>query len=280
MSPRQCVTAVYPTPLPGLPLHPSYRLILPIIDSFSSQIPEGVAALVLTQSHVAPSSRYRSSRYPVALARHLMNHLTPMLGPATLPASTNQPERLDDVSRGDHDDRRTAPNMEPPPSGGLLGVSISMSMDVRKWTWPSFGKGPNAKGLVTNAGDDIVSHSASGRAEVPVDQSALDDAIGSDNSFGLPMEKPCTLDEHEKHLETLDSDVPEADTPRPSRVLPLTLDSSEASLNGSLPGVDTPTNVHPQFTWTDVFLAPSHESVATSQRRVYLLKVSIDDVFT
>ncbi|KAG8220920.1 hypothetical protein J3R82DRAFT_2424 [Butyriboletus roseoflavus] len=259
----------------GLPLHPSYQLILPTIDNFSSQIPEGVAALVLTQSHVAPSSRYRSSRYPVALARHLMNHLTPTLGPATLSPSTIQPERLDDVCRGDHDDRRTGPSLEAPPSGGLLGVSISMRMDVRKWAWPSFGKGPNAKELDTNAGDDVVSHSTSGRAEVQVDQSALDDAIGSDNSFGLPTEKPCAPNEHEKRQVKPDSDASEADTPRPSRAPQPTLDSSDASLNDSDPGVDTPTTVYsekPQFTWTDVFLAPSHESLATSQRRVYLLK--------
>ncbi|KAH0836641.1 hypothetical protein J3R83DRAFT_8359 [Lanmaoa asiatica] len=271
---RQGRKAVYLTPLPGLPLHPSYHLILPTIDNFSSQIPEGVAALVLTQSHVAPSSRYRSSQYPVALARHLMNHLTPTLGPTTLSAATTQPERLDDVNHGDHDDKWTAPNAEPSPSGGFLGVSISMNMDVRKWAWPSFGKGPNPKEFVTNAGDDIVPHSASERDEVQVDQSALQDAIASDNSFGLPAEKHSALDEHEKRL-TLDSNGSEADTPHPSRVSPVTLDSSEASLNGSLPSVDTPTTVYNekrQFTWTDVFLAPSHQSPATSRRRVYLLK--------
>lgn len=212
-----------------------------------------------------------------------MNHLTPTLGPTTLSASTTQPERLDDVSREDHDDRRTAPNAEPHPSGGFLGVNISMNMDVRKWTWPSFGKGPNPTEVVTNAGDDVVSHSASGRADVQVDQSALEDAIASDNSFGLPTEKPCALDEHEKDPVKLDSDVTEADTPRPSRILPPSLDSSEASLNGSLPGVDTPTAVYgekSQFTWTDVFLAPSHESLATSRRRVYLLKVSTHNAVT
>lgn len=211
-----------------------------------------------------------------------MNHLTPMLGPATLSASTTQPERLDDVSHECHDDRRTAPNTELPPSGGFLGVSISMNMDVRKWAWPSFGKGPGPKEVVTNVGDDVISHSASGR-EVQVDQSALEDAMASDNPFCSPAEKPFALDEHAKDPVKLDSDVSEADTPRPSKVLPLTLDSSEASLNGSLPGVDTPTIVYseePQFTWTDVFLAPSHESLATSRRRVYLLKVSADDVVT
>ena len=281
MSLRRVRTAVYltPPPLSGLPLHPSYPLILPAIDDFSSQIPEGVAALVLTQSHVAPSSRYRSSRYPVALARHLMNHVTPTPGPASLPASTTQPDRLVDVSRGDHDDR---PNTEPPPSGGFLGASISMSMDVRKWTWPSFGKAPNTKEMVTNAGDDVASHCVSGRAEAQVDQSALEDAIASDNSFGLPTEKPCALERHEKHPVKLESDVSEADTPRPSIPSPA-LDSSEATLNCSLPEVETSTTVcseKPRFTWMDVFLAPSHESLATSRRRVYLLKVSTDNVVT
>lgn len=281
MSPRHARTVVYPTPLPGLPLHSSYHSILPAIDDFSSQIPEGVAALVLTQSHVAPSSRYRSSQYPVALVRYLMNHLTPTPGPATS-VSTTQPERLDDVSRGDHDDRPTVPNTEPLPSGGFLGVSISMSMDVRKWAWPSFGKGPQVKEMVTNPGDDVGSHCASGHAEAQVDQSALEDAISSDNSFGLPTEKPCALDGHEKLLAKLESDASEADTPRPSRVPSPTLDSSEAPLN-SLPEVDSSTTANGEktrFTWTDVFLAPRHELLATSRRRVYILKVSTDDVVT
>jgi hypothetical protein len=275
MSPRHVRTAAYLTLLAGLPLHPSYHLILPAIDDFSSQIPEGVAALVLTQSHVAPSSRYRSSRYPVALARHLMNHLTP----TPLPASTTQSEQLDNVSRGDHDDRPTGPNTAPPPSGGFLGVGKSM----RKWAWPSFGKGPNTKETATNAGDDVASDCVSERAEAQVDQGALEDAIASDNSFGLPTEKPCALEGHEKHPVKLESDVSEADTPRPSRVPSPALDSSEATLNGSLPGVDTSTTVYsekPRFTWTDVFLAPSHESLATSRRRAYLLKVSTDNVVT
>ena len=262
------------TLLSGLPLHPSYPLILPAIDEFSSQIPEGVAALVLTQSHVAPSSRYRSSQYPVALARHLMNHLTPTPGPASLPASTTQSEPLD----GD-DDQRTAPNAEPPPSGGFLGVGKSM----RKWAWPSFGKGPNTKEIVTTAGDDVTSDCVSERAEAQVDQSALEDAIASDNSFGLPTEKPCALEGHEKHPVKQESGVSEADTPRPSRVSSPALDPSEATLNGSLPGVDTSTTVYsekPRFTWTDVFLAPSYESLATSRRRAYLLKVSTDNVVT
>ena len=246
-----------------------------------------------------------------------MNHVTPTPGPASLPASTTQPDRLVDVSRGDHDDR---PNTEPPPSGGFLGASISMSMDVRKWTWPSFGKGPNTKEMATNAGDDVASHCVSGRAEAQVDQSALEDAIASDNSFGLPMEKPCALERHEKHPVKLESDVSEADTPRPSipssaldaseatlncslpevekhpvklesdvseadtpRPSSPALDSSEATLNCSLPEVETSTTVYsekPRFTRIDVFLAPSHESLATSRRRVYLLKVSTDNVVT
>lgn len=283
MSPRHDRTAVYLTPLLGLPLHPSYLSLLPAIDDFSSQIPEGVATLVLTTSHVAPSSRYRSSRYPVALARHLMNHLTPSPGPASPASTATQPERPDDVSRGDHDDRQTTSNPEPaPPSGSFLGVT--MSMDVRKWAWPSFGKGPNTKNMITNAGEDVASYCVSERAEAQVDQSALEDAISSDNSFGLPTEEPSALDGLEKHPMKLESDTSETDTPRPSRVPSPTLDSPRPSLNGSLLGADASTTTvdseKRQFTWTDVFLTPGHEPLATSRRRVYLLKVSTDNVVT
>lgn len=156
-------------------------------------------------------------------------------------------------------------------------------MDVRKWAWPSFGKGHNSKESVTNTANGVVPHSSSGCAEAQVDQSALEDAIASDNSFGLPTEKPSALDDHEKHPVKLDDDAPEADTPRPSRAPSPTLDSSEAPSNCSLQGVDTSTTVYrekSQFTWTDVFLAPSNELLATSRRRVYLLKVSTDNVVT
>ncbi|KAF8449051.1 hypothetical protein L210DRAFT_3640648 [Boletus edulis BED1] len=258
----------------GLPLHPSYPLILPTIDNFSSKIPEGVAALVMTQSHVAPSSRYRSSQYPVALTRHLMHRLAPTPGPATLPVSTTQPELPDDVSRTDQDDRLTVPNTDPPPPGGFLGVSISMSMDVRKWTWPSFGKAPITKDMAANTNNDVSCH-VSGRAEAQVDQGALEDAISSDNSFGLPTEKPTALDGHEKHPVKLESDVSEVDTPRPSRAPSPTADSSVVSLNCTRPGVDASMDVYsekPRFTWIDVFLAPSLEPLATSRRRVYLFK--------
>ncbi|KAG6381597.1 hypothetical protein JVT61DRAFT_194 [Boletus reticuloceps] len=255
----------------GLPLHPSYPLILPTIDNFSSKIPEGVAALVVTQSHVAPSSRYRSSQYPVALTRHLMNRLAPAPGPATLPTQLELP---DDVSRTDQDDRLTVPNTNTPPSGGFLGVGINMSMDVKKWTWPSFGKAPITKEMAANANNDVSCH-VSGGAEAQVDQGALEDAISSDNSFGLPTEKPTALDGHEKHPVKLESDVSEVDTPRPSRAPSPTADSSVVSLNGTRPGVDTSTDVYsekPRFTWIDVFLAPSLEPLATSQRRIYLFK--------
>ncbi|KAG9312965.1 hypothetical protein JVU11DRAFT_6401 [Chiua virens] len=203
-----------------------------------------------------------------------MNHLTPTTGPVTVPPSTTQPDKIDDVSCPEHD-QQTASNSKSPPSGGFLGVSISM--DVRKWAWPSFGKGPGSKELMTNAGGDAVPRAAPGSAETQVDQNALEDAITSDNSFGLPAEKSSALDEREKHLVQPDDDVQEveADTPRPSRVPSPTLDVSMTPPNGSLSGVDAPTAVcceKPQFTWTDVFLAPRHDPLATSRKRIYLLK--------
>lgn len=161
-----------------------------------------------------------------------------------------------------------------------------MSMDVRKWAWPSFGKGLNNKEMITNPGNGVVAHRASGRAEAQVDQSALEDAISSDNSFGLPTEKPCAPDGHEKHpvkLESEVTEVSETDTPRPSRVPSPAFDSSETSVNGSPLEVDTSTtadNEKPRFTWTDMFLASSDEPLETRRRRAYLLKVSTHDVVT
>lgn len=232
---------------------------------------------MLTQRYVAPSSRYRSSQYPAALARHLMNHLTPTPGPTALPVLTAQPEKLDHVNRRDQDDQRTG-QAGPPHSGGFLGVSISMSMGIRNWAWPTFGKGSNPKELATNTSNGVIPNPASGRAEAQVDQSALEDAISSESSFGLPTEKPSAVDDHEKDPAKLDDN---ASTPRASRASSLTTDSSEPLPNCSQQGVDastTPYREKSQFTWTDVFASPSNESLSTSRRRVYLLKVSPDNV--
>lgn len=213
-----------------------------------------------------------------------MNKVTWTAGPATSPASTTRPETVGGVSRGEHDERQAAASTEPVPSGGFLGVGISVSMDVTKWAWPSFGKNFGRKEAGAGTGDGNVAYSAPGGcAEAQVDQSALEDAMASENSYTVPTEKSSTLHEHEKPPVNADSDVAEADTPRPSRVPSPTLETSKALLDYSLPSVDVSATTvddaeKPQFTWTNVFLAPSRESLATFQRRVYLLKVSTNGV--
>lgn len=148
-------------------------------------------------------------------------------------------------------------------------------MDIRKWAWPSFGKGPHPKEPVTTTSNGVVPLPGCERTEAPVDQSALEDAIASENSFGVPAEKPCVPDDQEKHMENLDDD---ASTPHPSRAASPTLDSSQALPNCPLERDDKMVLCEkPQFTWINVFLARADEPLDTSQRRIYLLKVSTVD---
>ncbi|KAF9245253.1 hypothetical protein BU15DRAFT_85596 [Melanogaster broomeanus] len=233
----------------GLPLHPLYQTILPAIDDFSLRIPDDIATIVLTHNHVAPSSRYRSIRYPTALARYLMTLLPPAPETPITPVSAVKPEQLAETSNGVDNSRRASQNVEAHTSNGFLGVS----MDVRKWGWPTFGKGPGPKQVVAQTEKDIVPKTASEGSEAQVDQGALEDAISSDRS----------------------SD-PDADTPRPSRA-PSPIPAPSVASSSSQPTADTTTsssNEKPQLTSTYVFLASSHEPLATSRRKVYILKHS------
>ncbi|KAF9221343.1 hypothetical protein BS17DRAFT_785228 [Gyrodon lividus] len=265
----------------GLPLHPLYQTILPVIDTFSLQIPEGIATLVLTHNYVAPSNRYRSIKYPTALARHLMTLLPPTPDTASTSVSIIKPEKLVATSNEDDNCRRTPPNAEGHASNGFLGVS----MDVRKWGWPTFGKSPSSspkQKLAAQVDKNVVLNTASEGSEAQVDQSALMDAISSDNSFNLPAEKqvaPARDDqEHEKPPHQQDPQTPDADTPRPSRVpSPVPTPSENSTSSSSQPAVDAETSSgceKLQLTSTFVFLASNHEPLATSRRKVYLLKQS------
>jgi len=252
----RCDASLADFPL-GLLLHPLYPSILPLLDTFSSQLPAGLDALFLSPPHVVPSTRYRQSNHPPALSRHLLSLIPPQV------LLHKADDRPDSISQALAPSEKGATANAAPKNiasggniaSGFLGMpsSLAMSMDVRKWSWPTFGKGVDPKKLASEQGgikpDLSAIDSPSITAEVEdaeqkttarepggiranlslarspstmteVDRGALEDAISSNNVRGL-------LEKANDGLSSADVDAAReggsevdhnADTPRPSRV--------------------------------------------------------------
>ncbi|KAG1880361.1 hypothetical protein C8R48DRAFT_683684 [Suillus tomentosus] len=261
----------------GLSLHPLYPSILPLLDTFSSQLPAGLDALFLSPPHVVPSTGYRQSNYPPALSRHLLS-----LIPRHLPhhEADGGPEASSPAEKG-----ATANTAAKEvgsggnPSSGFLGMpsSLAMSMDVRNWSWPgalTFGKGAEPKSPVTEREgmkpNPSVAESVS--TIVEVDRGALGDAISSADIH-------CLLEKANDGLSVTDPDATRegcsdmdhsGDTPRPSRVpSPLPADDSSTS-----PPEPEKPDRHRQldFACTFVFLPESGDPLETRRRQVIHLR--------
>ncbi|KAG1907762.1 uncharacterized protein F5891DRAFT_996942 [Suillus fuscotomentosus] len=261
----------------GLSLHPLYPSILPLLDTFSSQLPAGLDALFLSPPHVVPSSGYRQSNYPPALSRHLLS-----LIPRHLPhhEADGGPEASSPAEKG-----ATANTVAKEvgsggnPSSGFLGMpsSLAMSMDVRNWSWPgalTFGKGAEPKSPVTEREgmkpNPSVAESVS--TVVEVDRGALGDAISSADIH-------CLLEKANDGSSVTDPDAARegcsemdhsGDTPRPSRVpSPLPADDSSTS-----PPEPEKPDRHRQldFACTFVFLPESDDPLETRRRQVIHLR--------
>ncbi|KAG2053660.1 hypothetical protein BDR06DRAFT_956401 [Suillus hirtellus] len=261
----------------GLSLHPLYPSILPLLDTFSSQLPAGLDALFLSPPHVVPSTGYRQSNYPPALSRHLLSLIPRHLphheaddgleasSPAEKGATANTAAK--EVSSGSN------------PSSGFLGMpsTLAMSMDVRNWSWPgalTFGKGAEPKSPVTEREgmkpNPSVTESVS--TVVEVDRGALGDAISSADIH-------CLLEKANDGLSVTDPDAARegrsemdhsGDTPRPSRVpSPLPADDSSTS-----PSEPEKPDRHRQldFACTFVFLPESGNPLETRRRQVIHLR--------
>jgi hypothetical protein len=262
----------------GLSLHPLYPSILPLLDTFSSQLPAGLDALFLSPPYVVPSTRYRRSNHPLALSRHLLS-----LIPRHLPRheADDRPEASSPTEKG------TIANTAAKEvgsgsnsSGGFLGMpsSLAMSMGVRNWSWPgalTFGKGAERKSLVTEREEikpnPSVAESPSTVTEV--DRGALEDAMSSADIHNL-LEKTndglsSVTDPDAVHEGRLEADH-SGDTPRPSRVpSPLPAHGSSTSPLES----EKPDRYRQlDFACTFVFLPESGDSLETHRRQVIHLR--------
>lgn len=261
----------------GLSLHPLYPSILPLLDTFSSQLPAGLDVLFLSPPHVVPSTRYRQSNHPPALSRHLLS-----LIPRHLPRheADDRPEASSPTGKG-ATANTTAKEVGfgSNPSSGFLGMpsSLTMSMDVRNWSWPgafTFGKGAERKLPVTEREgikpDPSVAESASTVTEV--DRGALEDAMSSADIHGL-LEKAndrlSVTDPDCVHEERLEVDH-SGDTPRASRApSPLPVDGSSTC---PLESKKLDRYRQLDFACTFVFLPESGDPLETRRRQVIHLR--------
>ena len=288
----------------GLPLHPLYRTILPAIDTFSSTLPDGLMAIVLTPEHIAPSSAYREQHYPTALARQLMTLFSRTRDEASTTQlhSTPSHDLLDPQTNG------TPGTAETQTSNGFLGIP-SVAMDIRKWGWSggfSLNRSPDTNPAGSTPAEPCsLPKSVADGPMTQCDRSELEDAM-STNSFGSGEKEEETVHDsvapsikEEDFHEDVDlpgPSLPSMDTPRPSRAPSPTSPSLETAFNSHQPNGDSempsletapsflqasgdsemPCNTY--FTSTNVFIAPNDDPLTTVCHTVFLLKVSQCDV--
>lgn len=182
----------------GAPLHPIHRNILPLLNTLSTDIPDAIPIAVIS-SHVIPSPRFSEHRLPVSLTRYLLKLVPP--SPESLPSSPPTPSTtLDGTLRpkrppdpAPHQAEKKIPADDP---------SRSNFMDVRRWSWLNFGKnGKSVDGAKetqakepietqtdtksnverSSVSDEEAAHSQIKNADVDINQSALDDAMASED---------------------------------------------------------------------------------------------------
>lgn len=267
----------------GPPLHPIYPSILPAIDTFSSHLPEGLEAIVLTPEHVAPSSRYTSLHYPTSLARHLISLVSRSHHEANVerlpPERPSEGAELPDNSAG------PSTIVDAHASNGFLGAT-SKGVGVRKWGWPGALLLSRNSGKKSGSTTSVTRSSSPGSLAdssiAPIDQDALNDAISHNSlSSNEPQDKGCPhadltpstngdvsrRDSEQRGLQSLD-----VETPRPSRAPSPTLTTSEAMSSSRSVADNCKASHGVHFIFFDVFLAPSHGPCATCRHSVALLK--------
>ncbi|KAK0189008.1 hypothetical protein F5146DRAFT_1057555 [Armillaria mellea] len=157
----------------GIPLHPQYRTLVPLLDEFASQIPITASSIIVTPSHVIPSASFVKAHYPSSFPARLM-----CLVPPPPPPSPQLPPGSPVKKRPPDPDAGTQPS-------SFLGMpmNMNMNMDVRKWGWPgylTFKGSAKRPGIPTVEVRSPTPQDGGEVENVEIDKSALDDAIHSD----------------------------------------------------------------------------------------------------
>ncbi|RXW21668.1 hypothetical protein EST38_g4185 [Candolleomyces aberdarensis] len=213
----------------GLSLQPYYSALIPLLDRYSANLPEHVAPVVLSQTHIIPSTRYISGEYPAVLVERLMSMVPPPAAPTEDPLA-----RSVDTIQPDPPD--SDPGESKGNSTGIFGLpAVNVNMDVRKWNWNPFGKGGSKSAeesaqdeqKETNATvpdqpprDDIEQGEQPDSAhqeatEVQVDSKSLEEALASEglSSTAQPeAEEPKEEDQASRKQEPSEVDTLRIDT--------------------------------------------------------------------
>ncbi|SJL03852.1 uncharacterized protein ARMOST_07209 [Armillaria ostoyae] len=155
----------------GIPLHPQYRTLVPLLEEFASQIPVTASSIIVTPSHVIPSTSFVKARYPSSFPARLMCLIPPPPPPSPqLPPGSPVKKRPPDPEAG----------TQPSSFLGMPTVNLNMNM---KWGWPGYltFKGSAKRPEIPTAEVRPPAPKDGGEIEnVEIDKSALDDAIHSD----------------------------------------------------------------------------------------------------
>ncbi|RDB15779.1 Vacuolar fusion protein CCZ1 [Hypsizygus marmoreus] len=276
----------------GVPLHPSFRSVVPLLDRYSSELPSGSTSIFLTPPCIVPSTQYTAANHPSSLARHLLS-----LIPPAQPSSASMPVYdRDGTIKGKHlSDPDSASGKDPPKgqdssANTFLGMP-TVTMNVN-WSWPgylSFGRGPGKRTALEDPRKipipiDPLKTTETRPPEPVVDTSALEDAISGNMSISP---SPST--------ETNSSGVDT--TPAPSEEIATSPTSAEAvdvttsngshtndthaftdadsaslapSIHSSVPS--TPESPPPEFSTTSVYLSEPDTPLITARSKVHYVQ--------
>ncbi|KAL0065153.1 hypothetical protein AAF712_007823 [Marasmius tenuissimus] len=219
----------------GVPLHPTHALITPLLDQLSSTIPDSLAPIFATSTHIIPSKRYLNGRLPISLSRHIISLVPPPPEPSEKGPTTNSESTTRHKKPPDPEGTKenTSKHQSNPSVNSFMGIptgNLNMNVNV-KWSWPgylTFGKSnPQDRPMIaTTPAVEKKPHEephGEGEAveeqppprdrpeEVEVDKNALDDAISSEG-----VHTPDTLSK-QSNFDVEDGDKREVeDEPVPS----------------------------------------------------------------
>ncbi|KAF8659844.1 hypothetical protein AX16_001729 [Volvariella volvacea WC 439] len=122
----------------GPPLHPFYTSLSPLVDDYTSQLGQGVSAILIHPPHSIPSTAYLHAQYPPSLAEYLISLVPPK--PLTPPRPSTTKEGPTKSPNGSDSGGKSATSDGS--SNTFFGIP-PVNLDVRKWGWSgylTFGK--------------------------------------------------------------------------------------------------------------------------------------------
>ncbi|KAJ3792528.1 hypothetical protein GGU11DRAFT_802782 [Lentinula aff. detonsa] len=258
------------------PLHPMYRRILPLLDTFSDNIPNTIIPIAVTSTHAIPSTRFTEAHLPAILSKYLLSLVPgPTEGSSLSPSTSSMHDSTRQPKPPPDPDSHQVNNEEPDLSSDnfrstFMGMGMP-HMDVGKWGWLSFGK----NGKKSTKEQDEAKPAMTGKSDIPqeetlqtpisVDQSSLDDAISSESVMPIGLSASNVKPELEKDYFTT------AELDDISIVSGIKIESDTASTS-SRPLSKSPSPFLPrEFMSMAVHLAENTHSFHTRKRKIYYL---------